>query len=122
MIKFLWVQIRALLGGGASYLFLGLGAALVFQFWQLKAVKADRQFVLEQRDEALAAVLERNSLIASQSQQFKRRVQTQKEQDNAQQVIQSVPDSQNCTGSAPIGYALDWLRERESPRPETIHD
>jgi len=122
MKTFLIGQLRGLFSGGASYVILALTAAFWFQNWQFSQSR-DKQAALEiARDDALALAAEKDTLIASQSRQYRRQINTQKDQEHAEARIQSVPDSDSCAGSAPIGSALDWLREHESAAAKTIDD
>jgi len=114
MMNLILAQLKALFGGGAAYLFFGLGAFLVFQNWQISRIKADRDSFQIERDEARAQTRQRESIIASQTQQFTRRIETAKEQNNADEIIMAVPDSEACRTSAPVASALIWLRQRES--------
>ncbi|NNE58075.1 MAG: hypothetical protein HKN36_08215 [Hellea sp.] len=114
MMNLILAQLKALFGGGATYLFLGLGAFLVFQNWQIGRIKSDRDNFQQERDVARAQTLQRDSVIASQSQQFTRRIETAKEQENADEIIMAVPDSDACRASAPVASALIWLRQRET--------
>lgn len=122
MIHVLFAHLRNLLGGGASYIFAGLVAALLFQHWQVKELRSDNDAVKEARDMAMAQIQEKDSLIASQSQQFKRQSQSRKDEAHAEDIINSVPDSDHCARSASINSALDWLREHEGGIPETDDD
>jgi len=122
MKTLLLTYLKPLLGGGSSYIFLGLGVMLLFQHWQLGNIR-DNQAALEvARDEAVSLAKEREILIASQNRQFQRQIATRKEQDNAQDQIKAVPDSHDCSRSAPVIRALEWVREHEASHAETDSD
>lgn len=120
----LWLltHVKTLMGGGASYIFIGLGSVLLLQYWQADQLRSKYEEAASERDDALALAAEKDSVIATQSRQFSRQITTQKEQDNAESLIQSVPDSHHCSQSAPIGHALNWLREHQTPSAQADHD
>lgn len=119
-----WIltKFKALLGGGSSYIFLGLGAAFLFQYWQAEQLREKQNELEAQLEEAVAIAREKDTVIATQSRQFNRQISTQKDQENAETLIQSVPDSYHCAQSAPVGSALDWVRDHENGSAQTVHD
>jgi len=121
-MTFLISQLRSLLGGGASYLFLAFGAMLLFQHWQVKNLQAERQILSDERNQAIALIKERDSVIASQSRQYQRQLNTRKEEVNAQEIIADVPDSNLCIQSESVNSALDWLRDYEKRTPQNDDD
>jgi len=122
MISFLTTQLGKLLGGGASYLILGLGAAILLQHWQIANLQKAQAELETERDQAIKQVQEKDTIISSQNRQYQRQVQTRKDETSAEDIIKSVPDSEECIRSATINGALGWLREHESAAAETHHD
>ena len=122
MMSFVLAQLRAFFGGGASYLFLGLGAAILFQYWQILDLRQGQAALKAERDQAVATAKEKDTVIVSQARQYQRQVQTRKDEANAEDIINAVPDSEQCIRSASINSAIGWLREHEAGAAETDHD
>lgn len=122
MISFILSKIQKLVSGGASYLFIGMGGALLFQHWYIGGLKKDYTNIVTQRDQALEQVQEKNTLIASQARQYSRQLISRKDENHAQKTINSVPDSSHCIESPAISSAIDWLREYEGGAAETDDD
>jgi len=114
--------LRNLFGGGSSYLMIAFGFVIVTQYWKITNLKTETEKLEIIRDEAIAEIKERNTLILSQNRQFTRRQKTQEAQINAEDIIQSVPDSENCRESLPVGSALNWMREHKTGSPQTRDD
>jgi len=122
MKTFLMTQIRNLMGGGASYLIIGLGAAIAIQYWQVGELRKKESRLTEERDTAIALAAEKDTLIASQSRQYRRQIETRKDEENAEAIINAVPDSHHCMRSAPVRSALEWLREHEAASTQIDND
>lgn len=104
---------KRFLSGGAAYALIGFIGFSVVQNIRLKAATADRDSARAERDIALAQVQNRNSVIESQSEQFLRRLETEMEKTDAENIIRSVPDSFDCQRSLPVVTAFEWLRQYE---------
>lgn len=114
--------LQKFMGGGASYVLLGLGAAVMFQYWQIGHLRDKLDTLAGEKDAAIAQAKEKDTVIASQSRQYRRELATQKEETHAETLIKSVPDSDHCLRSAPVNSALDWLRQHESNTAKADHD
>ncbi len=122
MMNLLREYLRNLLGGGSSYLIILCGFVIVTQYWKIANLQAETEKLETIRDEAIADIKERDTLIISQNRQFTRRQKTQEAQIHAEDAIQSVPDSENCRESLPVGSALNWMREHKPDSPKASDD
>lgn len=122
MMKLVLLNARALLSGGAGYVILIVGVILAFQNWQNARLKDERDQLKSARDQARLEVQERNALLDSQTRQFNRQIAQRKEQNHAEKFIQSVPDGNACMDSAPIGRALEWLRNQQGDATPNDND
>ena len=108
--------------GGALYVVLVLAAVLFVQQMKLSQVGSKLHEITSIKNQALEQVREKDGVISAQSRQFQRRIQSQESQDNADTLIEAVPDSHYCYESLPVNGALEWLRQRESPNPKVNDD
>lgn len=122
MKTLLFGYLQKLMGGGASYVLLGLGAAMVFQYWQIGQMRGELEALAREKEAAIAQAREKQTIITSQSRQFRRELATQKEETHAEDIIKSVPDSDHCLRSAPVRSALEWLRQHEGADAQANHD
>jgi len=122
MKTILLTYLQKFTGGGAAYVVLGLGAALLFQHWQIAEMREKIERVAQEKEIAIAQAKEKDTVIASQSRQFRREQVNQKEESHAEDIIKSVPDSDHCLRSAPVDSALEWLREHEGTAAQTDDD
>lgn len=122
MMTFLITQLRRFLGGGASYFFIGLGVVLALQYWQINQLRVAEATLTEERDAALAELLEKDTVIASQARQYHRQVNSRKEQAHAEEIINAVPDSHHCNNSVAVNSAFEWLREHENKAADAHDD
>lgn len=117
MMTLLTTQLRSFFGGGASYIFIGLGVFLVFQYWQIDRLQTDQAKLIQERDVALAQLLEKDTVIASQSRQYQRQINSRKEQVHAEEIINAVPDSSYCAHSDAVNSALSGCASTETNPP-----
>ena len=107
------------LSGGAGYAILILiGGGLVGGIWLKydsaikKAERLEQEAIIKD-----ARIKSQDGIIASNARTAARRDNAATHQNNTEDAINAVPDSQKCANSAPLITGLGIMRERASETP-----
>lgn len=114
--------LKAFLSGGASYVLLIMGGLILAQYWQISGLKKNYATTIAERDAARALVKEKDTLIASQTHQFQRQINSYKDEERVQKLITNVPDTYFCSDAPAIHNAVEWLRDRENREQTNDND
>lgn len=106
------------MGGGASYVLIGITAFSFFQMVQIKHIKADSAEYKTERDDARKALKGKDSALKAQAEQNNRGKDLGKQGESAEEKINAQETEFKCAESKPIIAGLDWLRDFDAARAD----